>query len=145
MMAAGKPRFAQTMNIHPLILIVETDEDTRLMMKYVLQTWCYEVIETANAEEALRITEMPQPDVILISGRVGQSDTLTTIKRTRELSSSGNTEIVHISAYSELVVRASALAVGADDFLVKPINFGELEKIIQRHLKPKTGSGKMFL
>lgn len=143
--ADGKPRVARTMNLHPLILIVETDEDTRLMMKYLLQTWCCEVIETANVEEALRITEMQQPDVILISGRVGQGDTFTTIKRMRELSSSGKTEIVHISDYSEPVIRASVLAAGADDFLVKPIDFGELERIIQRHLKPETGSGKMFL
>ena len=143
-MGAANPRFLQSVNWQPLVLVVETDEDTRLMMKYLLQMWRCEVIETADAEEALKFTETRQPDVILISGKVRQGDILTTIKRMREMSPPGKTTIVHISAFSEPAVGASALAAGADNFLVKPIDFGHLEKMLHRHLEPETGAGEMF-
>lgn len=144
-MVAVNPRFVQPINFHPLVLVVEPDEDTRLMMKYLLQMWKYGVIETADAEEALKMTELQEPDVILVSGRVQEGDSLITIRRMRDLSPFGETEIIYISAYSEPAVRASALAAGANNFLVKPIDFGLLEKMLQKQLHPPSKRREMFL
>ena len=142
---SANPLFFKPVNLHPLVLIVESDEDTRLMMKYLLQMWKYAVIEAADDGDALEMAALQQPDLILLSGRIQSADSFTTIKRIREVSLFDKTEIIYISAYSEPAVRASALAAGADNFLVKPIDFGHLEEMLQNHLNPPPQRREMFL
>lgn len=130
-----KLRVYQTNRLSPLILIVEEDEDTRLMMKYLLQIWKYRIIETASDVEAVALTESERPDLVLLSSQIQKNNSLTTIERMREVAAHGETEIIFVSAFSEPSLRASVLAAGADDFLVKPINFGHLEEMLKQYLK----------
>lgn len=119
----------------PLILIIEDDDDTRVMMKYLLNLWSYEVIEAVDGEKGLEMAEEFQPDFILMDYSLPKSDGLTTTKQIRELAQLAKTPIIFISAFTELSVRASALAAGADEFLTKPVDFGELEEALKKHLK----------
>jgi two-component system sensor histidine kinase BarA len=64
-------------------------------------------------------------------------DGLTATRQIRELAMHGETPIIFISAHTEAAVRDSALAAGADDFLTKPVDFGELEEALDTHSKNK--------
>lgn len=119
----------------PLILIVEDDNDTRVMMKYLLNLWSYQVIEAVDGEEGLEMAEEFQPDFILMDYSLPKNDGLITTKQIRELPQLAKTPIIFISAFTELSIRTSALAAGADDFLTKPLDFGELEKALKKHSK----------
>jgi len=121
----------------PLILIVEDDDDTRIMMKYLLTLWGYEIIEAIDGEEGFRMAEEYQPDIILMDYSLPKNDGLTTTKQIRELAMHGETPIIFISAHTEASVRESALAAGADDFLTKPVDFGQLENALDKHSKNK--------
>ena len=121
----------------PLVLIVEDDEDTRLMLKYLLEIWNYKVIEATNGEEAVQTAKTRQPDVILMDYKLPKIDGLATTKQIREQKSLEQTIIIFVSAETASDVRSSALAVGGDDFLLKPINFGDLEMSLEKHLKSK--------
>ena len=110
-MVAVNPLFNKSLNFHPLVLVVEADEDTRQMMKYLLQMWKYGVIETANAEEALEMTQTEQPDFILISGRIQEGESLVVVQRMGELSPFGKAGIIYISAYSESAVRLGKISI----------------------------------
>ena len=119
----------------PLVLIVEDDDDTRLMLKYLLEIWKYRVIEAVNGEEALRLAESRPPDVVLLDYKLPKIDGLATARLMRQQQSFSETVIIFMTAHAEPFVRASALAAGSDDFLVKPINFGELEITLKKHLQ----------
>ncbi len=136
-MAVANLHFYQPAVLHPLVLIVEADEDTRLMMKYLLQMWGYSVIEAAGAEDAVEMTKAQEPDAILFCGRVQEEPDFAAVRQMRELSPASETAIIFISAFSEPTVRAAALNAGADSFLVKPIDFGQLEKLLEQNLKQK--------
>lgn len=118
----------------PLILIVEDDADTRLMLKYLLGIWNYRVIEADTGEEALEMVASQNPDVILMDYKLPNIDGLTASIRIREIPGHEETTIIFVSAYSDEKIRASVLAAGANDYLVKPINFGELEVSLEKHL-----------
>ncbi len=130
--------------LHPLVLIVEDDADTRLMLKYLLEIWNYRVIEANSGEEAIEMAVSQKPDVILMDYKLPKIDGLTTTERMRELLIHEDTKIIFISAHSEEKVRASVLAAGADDYLVKPVNFGELEIALEKHLKNKSSHQRLF-
>ncbi len=129
--------FARTINFFPRILIVENDEDTRLMMKYLLKLWNYRIIEASDDEDAIQMAEIHRPDLILISDRLQKIDALTTTRRIRQLSEPGDPVIIFITGYSEPSVHASALAAGANDFMIKPIDFGQLEIRLKKYLRKK--------
>lgn len=127
----------QTNVFSPLVLIVEDDEDTRLMLKYLLEIWNYRVIEAVTGEEAVEKAKIKHPDVILMDYKLPKIDGLTATRRIREQNELDGTVIIFVSAESAPSVRASALAVGGSDFLLKPIDFGALEISLETHLKSK--------
>jgi len=129
---------------HPLVLIVEDDADTRLMLKYLLEIWSYRVIEAETGEAAVEKAASQRPDAILMDYKLPDIDGLTTTERIRELSIHADTAIIFISAYPEEKVRASVLAAGADDYLVKPIDFGELEVSLEKHLTNKMSRHRLL-
>ncbi len=119
----------------PLVLVVEDDADTRLMLKYLLEIWNYQVIVAKDDDEAFQMAIHYQPDLILMSINSEETVRLTNSRLMRETPTLEQTVIIFISAYSDKKVRASALASGGDDYLVKPIDFGVLEKPLENHLR----------
>lgn len=140
-------RSQKATDFHPLILVVEADEDTRLMMKYLLQIWKFRVVETFGNEEreVLESADRHQPDLVLISGRSRTNQDLATVRRLREKADFDKTVIIFISGFNESAVCADALAAGADDFLSKPINFGQLETMLKQFGKKKFKGDGLFL
>ena len=135
----------RTKDFPPLILVVEDNEDTRLMLKYLLEIWNYQVIEANTGEEALQVAAREKPDVILMDYRLPRIDGITATSRIREQPSLKDTVIIFVSASSEPSVRASAVAAGGDDFLIKPINFGALEISLEKHLKRRNKWRESFI
>lgn len=129
--------FSKSKKSHPLILIVEDDEDTRVMLRYLLEIWNYRVIEAGSGEEVLPMLAEHRPDLILMDYKLPDVDGLTTTERIRAVSLYDRTAIIFVSAVSHENARQSALAAGADAYLVKPIDFGELELALEKHLAAK--------
>ena len=118
-----------------LILVVEHDADTRLMLKYLLEIWNYQVIEAKNDDEAFQMAIHYRPDLIILSINAGEMDRLATSRRMREVSALEKAVIIFVSTYSDEQTRATALASGGNDYMVKPIDFGVLEKTLENHLR----------
>ncbi len=137
----GRLQTSRRVSVLPsLILVVEEDADTRLMLKYLLEIWNYQVVEAGNDDEAFQTAIHYRPDLILMSINAEKTERLTTSRRMREVSTLEQAVIIFVSAYSDEKTRASALASGGDDFLVKPIDFGLLEKTLENHLRKNAKS-----
>lgn len=139
-----QPLAAQAVNKFPLVLIADEDDDTRLMMKYLLNLWNYRVVEASNDDEAFETAKNERPDLLLISDKFSRIDGLTTIRRIRELRELDGAVIIFINGYAEPSIHASALAVGADDFMTKPIDFGRLETKLDQYLKKNSETKQRF-
>lgn len=131
-----------TNNFFPLVLIVEGDDDTRLMLKYLLEIWKYRVNEAVTGEEAMQMAEINPPDVVLLGYKLPKIDGLNIARQMRERHLLRETTIIFITAYTDAAARASALAAGSDDILIKPIDFGKLEISLEKHLRRNKKSGR---
>ena len=125
----------ETPDFNPLILIVEDDADTRLMLKYLLEIWNYRVIAAVSGEEALKMTAIHKPDVILMDYKLPNMNGLMATERIRQSPTTAEPVIIFLSAFADGEIRDSAIAAGASEYLIKPINFGELELALEKHLK----------
>lgn len=90
-----------------------------------------EVIGLAkNGVEALQYIKADCPDIMLTDIRMPLMDGLTLLERVREINQ--DCEILILTGYQDFEYARSALQYGAKDYILKPINYGELEATIEQ-------------
>jgi CheY-like chemotaxis protein len=130
-------------NGHLTVMVVEDFEDNRFMMRRLLETSGYRVLEAINGEEAVRIAEIERPDLILMDLSLPLLDGLAATRRIREREGLLHVPIIAVSAHDTADFHAEALAAGCNDYVTKPIDFDQLESLLHRLLPEKTvGSGQ---
>lgn len=116
----------------PKILLVEDSEDNRIMMKRLLEMSGYEVTEAVNGEQAIEVAQFFRPDVILMDLSLPKVDGLAASRRIRRMPALKKVPIVVVSAHDTADFHAEALASGCNEYVTKPIDFGELELLLKR-------------
>src|SRR6476619_7469158 len=117
------------------ILVVDDEADLELLIKQKfrrkIRESVYEFVFATNGQEALnRIGEHPDTDVILSDINMPVMDGLTLLTRTHAEHPAMKTVIV--SAYGDLGNLRTAMNRGAFDFVVKPVDFNDLELTIEK-------------
>lgn len=108
------------------ILVVEDERDTRFILEKLLTKNSFEVMSANNGQEALKILETFEPKVILADWTMPIMDGLelcNSVKRNEKLKM---IYYIILTARTSLRDRVTGLDVGADDFLMKPIENQEL-------------------
>lgn len=119
----------------PLILVLTKDADTRLLYKSFLEMWGYRIAEAGGIEEMLTLTEYLQPELILMDCTLNFESNLETIEKIRGNLFLNETPLILISGHSQPKIRALALKAGADEFLVKPLNFDDLRISLEEYIE----------
>ena len=120
------------------ILVVEDYADVRQMLRILLESEQFGVLEASTGAEALKILKSGRPDVILMDLALPGFDGFETIRRIRKIDGFQNTPIVVLSAYSGSSVYETARRAGIDFFMTKPIDFDELVLLLEQILKDGT-------
>lgn len=138
--------FVRTNNFSkPLVLIVEQDDESRCMLRTLLEMWNYRVLEAKNDEEAVCLVRENCPNLILIDITLQYMNTLASLRRLRRIAQCGETPIIFLSGHAQPALRDLALAFGANDLLVKPVDYDLLRKTLRRQSrKNKKRSGEIF-
>jgi two-component system, OmpR family, KDP operon response regulator KdpE len=106
-----------------LILLIEDEPQMRRFLRITLKTQGYRLVEAATAQEGLMQATTRNPDVVLLDLGLPDLDGLEVTRRLREWA---QTPIIIISAREQEQDKVRALDAGADDYLTKPFNAGEL-------------------
>jgi CheY-like chemotaxis protein len=126
---------ARRKTVQPLVLIVEDHPDTRELLKYLIESSGYRVLEAGDGEEAVRLAECLLPNLILMDTSLPHVDGLMATERIRKLKIARKVTIIFLSGHAQPEARAMALAAGGDDYFVKPINFEKLESALEKYLR----------
>ena len=106
------------------ILVVEDDKNLRKLIVTCLEKASYTVFETRNGEEALNLMDKEYVDLIITDIMMPEMDGYELIKSLRE--ANYNTPILIITAKEDIEDKRQGFNLGADDYMVKPINIDEL-------------------
>lgn len=104
------------------ILIVDDVATNRIVLKVKLAGACYETIQAATGETALRLARIERPDLILLDMQLPDMNGIDLCRRLRAEPATRKVPIVMLTAASDAATRVAALKAGADDFLVKPVD-----------------------
>ena len=117
-----------------LFLLVEDFEDSRFMMRRLLEMAGYAVIEASDGEQAVALAISEQPELILMDLSLPKLDGLAATRQIRQYKEARNTPIVAISAHDSPESRTEALAAGCDEYVTKPIDFDQLGEVLKHFL-----------
>jgi CheY-like chemotaxis protein len=117
------------------VLLVEDTEDNRFMMRRLLEMAGYEVIEAMNGEEAVKLAESECPKLILMDLSLPVIDGLAATRLIRKLPHCGSTPIIAVSAHDTSDFQSEAIEAGCNSYVTKPIDFNDLEELIEQLLQ----------
>jgi DNA-binding response OmpR family regulator len=110
----------------PRVLVVDDEPDFVELLHEFLTAKGYEVISAADGEEALRKVKEDRPHLILLDVRMPKMNGLEVLKQVREIDH--EVGVIMVTAANEEETGRQALALGAFDYIVKPVDFKYLER-----------------
>ncbi|PKY10630.1 sigma-54-dependent Fis family transcriptional regulator [Acidithiobacillus marinus] len=115
-----------------LILVVEDEKNLRCVLAAVLKAEGFRVVEAENGETALTAIESEQPALILTDQRLpGISGTILLRKIKAQYP---QIPVIITTAYGEIEQAVDAIKSGAEHYLTKPVDEGELIALIRQTL-----------
>lgn len=115
------------------ILVVEDFEDTRVLMKFLLEGLGYKVLEAENGWKAVESVKKQVPDLILMDMALPYTDGLAATKIIRQIKETSKTPIIAFTASGEFIHK-QAIAAGCDALLMKPLDTDKLKSLLDEYL-----------
>lgn len=115
------------------ILVVDDDQNIRLLLEAVLESAGYRVVLAAGGEEALAHAAEVPPDLAIVDLRMPGMDGLTLLEHLLRLHPS--IPVLMLTAYGTIAQAVAAIKKGADDFLCKPFDTTDLLARIAKALE----------
>jgi len=128
-------RIGRLSDIRQKILIVDDELDTLIPLKRTLEIGDYQVIEASNGMEAIEKTRSEQPDLILLDLMMPGMDGIEVCKVLKEDPSTGDIPIIMLTAKGDIEDKIGGIETGADDYVTKPFDLGELKARIKMILR----------
>ncbi|NNJ13222.1 response regulator [Chloroflexales bacterium ZM16-3] len=125
------------------ILIVEDDKTNLDMLERLLTIYGYEVISAPDGARALALARSQQPNLILMDMGLPILNGWQATYRLKSSLATCHIPVIALTAYALSEDRARCLAVGCDDYDVKPIDISRLLVKIQTHLERTTAVGSV--
>lgn len=123
------------------ILIVDDKATSRELLRTVLETQGYTVIEAEDGEEALQKARTNNPDLIILDLRMPVRNGYEVLSELRQDANYVTLPIIALTASAMQGDREEAMAGGFTGYLTKPVSLARLRKEIQRVLEPESSGG----
>jgi two-component system cell cycle response regulator DivK len=118
------------------ILIVEDNEDNRLLLHDILTARGYEVLEAVNGVEGIAMAGREMPDLILMDIQMPAMNGLEAGKILKQQEATRSIKLVAITSFAMSGDRERILEAGFDGYLSKPIDTRQLPILVGRLLSP---------
>jgi len=126
------------------LLVVDDHDPIRANLKRFFEKRSMEVLTAASGSDALEICASSMIDVVLLDLRLPDLDGLEVLTRIK--ASSPQTCVVLITAHGDVDTAVKAMQLKADNFLVKPVDLGALEVLVNKLLEgARTKSEVLYL
>ncbi|MGH9966355.1 MAG: response regulator [Pyrinomonadaceae bacterium] len=116
------------------VLAVDSDEENLCLMKSILGLKGFDVLQAVNGREAVDLAFRWRPELILMDLKLPIVSGFTVVRRIKKHESLRNIPIISFAIVEQTCYRELALAEGCAAFLDKPLDFDELDSLIDQFL-----------
>ena len=118
-----------------LILMVDDELDNRVMMRYFLESWGYDVELAANGQEALQKLAETGPDLVLLDLEMPVMDGFETCNRIKSDPKTEQVPVIMFTGLEATADKVKGIRKGADDYVVKTVDPEEIQARIEMILR----------
>ncbi len=117
------------------ILIVDDEEKVRKLVEVTLSIGNFEILHASSGDEGLKMAQEAKPDIILLDVMMpGGLDGFDVCKILKSDPDTQDTYIIMLTAKGQQADKEKGLALGADDYFIKPFSPMELMDKIDKVL-----------
>ncbi len=113
------------------ILIVDDNEQNRKLFRFILQNSGYEIIESENAEDGLKLAKENHPGLILMDIQMPVIDGTEALRILRSGQETKDIPVIALTSYAMRGDREKFLEQGFNGYISKPINVKEFMNTIK--------------
>ncbi|HEX7315003.1 MAG TPA: response regulator [Pyrinomonadaceae bacterium] len=125
---------SQFAGANPTVLLAEDSEDARRVLSLELQYSGCRVITAGDGREAVETALTARPDLILMDLNLPLLDGLAATEQIRAHGELDAIPIIAVTAFDTYGIREAALEAGCQDYLLKPLGPGALERALRAAL-----------
>ncbi len=118
------------------ILIIDDNENNRMLMADILQYRGYETQEADGGEKGVNMARELKPDLILMDMQMPGIDGFTAIKMLKEDALTKDIKVIAVTSLAMKGDREKIMALGADDYIAKPIDTRQFPVLVEKHIGP---------
>lgn len=120
----------------PVVLVVDDDEDTRIILFGFLQNE-FRVIMARSGEECLQILQRETVALVLLDLLMPEMDGLAILREIRQNPVTAKTPVIVVTAWEDVSALAEAKHLGARECLLKPVFRRRLLRSVRTYLQPQ--------
>ena len=120
------------------ILYVEDNLENRVLVRRILMSEDYAVLEAVNAADALKILKNVRPDLILMDINMPDMDGYTLTARIKAMPGFERIPILALTANVMRGDKEKTLEAGCDGYIQKPLDIDHLIREVERFLPRRT-------
>jgi len=116
------------------ILVVEDTEDNRQIIRDLLSSVGYELIEAADGAEGVALAQKERPDLILMDIQLPEIDGYEATRRIRDIPELAKVPIIAVTSYALSGDEAKTREAGCDGYVAKPFSPRDLLAKVRQFL-----------
>ena len=112
------------------VLIVDDNIKNLDLFKDFVESWGYETVTAQQGKDAISLAERYLPDIILLDVMLPGMSGYEVCRELKENTKTQHIPVVMITVLNDIADRIHGYTIGADQFLVKPVDYNELHAIL---------------
>ena len=112
------------------VLIVDDNIKNLDLFKDFVESWGYETVTAQQGRDAISLAERYLPDIILLDVMLPGMSGYEVCRELKENTKTQHIPVVMITVLNDIADRIHGYKIGADQFLVKPVDYNELHAIL---------------
>jgi two-component system, cell cycle response regulator DivK len=114
----------------PVAVLAESDEETRLLIRSLLELLGFVVVDAVNEHAVFEAAMCYQPDLILLELKRPVLDGFNAVRRIKKSTELNEIPIISIASPQAATSKTVALAAGCSAHITKPVEFDHLESVV---------------
>ncbi len=116
------------------ILVIEDNEQNRILMRQILKYHGYEVAEAADGAAGLKMAGEHLPDLILLDLQMPVMGGFAVIREIRKTPELSKLKVIAVTSFAMKGDREKALQAGFDEYVIKPIDTRKFIELVKTFL-----------
>src|SRR5215213_414556 len=127
-------------NIKATILYIEDNSDNRMLVRRILLSQDYSLLEAVDGSDALNVLQSERPDLILMDINMPDMDGYTLTAKIKAMPGFERIPILALTANVMRGDKEKTLEAGCDGYIQKPLDIDQLTREIERFIMRRTNA-----